>query len=60
MNKFVNIKTIPINNIFNIKKRAITFFNDRSFKSLFRSVFFLIPKKEPIILLIHIKYEQNY
>ena len=40
--------------------KRINFFKEIFFRSFFRSLFFLIPKKELIILLIHINYERNY
>ena len=60
MNTFVISKTALINKILSNTKRIIIFFNVILFRSLFRSLFFLIPKKELIILLIHINYERNY
>ena len=44
---------ITINNNINFLRLILS-------KSLFRSIFFLIPKKEFIILLNHIKYERYY
>ena len=52
-NKISVIKLSDIN-------KTINFVNDILFKSSSRSFFFLIPKKELIILLNHIIYEQNY
>ena len=43
-----------INIMFNDKKRTITFKRDMSLRSLERSFFFLIPRKEFIILSNHI------
>ena len=55
MINLVIIRTMHINIILILKNRIIIFFNDRFFRSLDRSIFFLIPKNELIILYNHIK-----
>ena len=55
INRLVIIKTMLIKTILSVINRRIILINDKFFRSFERSSFFLIPKKELIILNNHIK-----